>query len=507
MRRRCENDFVAPLGVTMEAETTKFSTPPLSTSCDATSRAPRFSTFILLLEATDVATLWSYAIASQSLFRHGGGGHPAVVIIGSGLMALAMVLGFRSLDLYAASRILNLRLSIVPLGFAAVLAGGALTMPVIAQAGVSSGHAMTSAWLSVGCFVILLLNRCICRVAPRLFKLRNPFASTYVVVGLAHEDPAIVETLRRDPRRYRLAGTLLLDERACEAANSLSQMARQRLHRLLAQQPIDAVIIAVPLHLSATIRGIAETARCYPVRVLLSLAETIPQGFGPRSAPLCEVDGHVLAPIVSRPLAGWAWIAKDITDRTLALMLLALIAPGLIIIAISIRCSSPGPVLFRQTRQGYGNRRFEILKFRTMHHRPRSADLGLPLTLTSKNDPRTFTFGRLLRRCSLDELPQLLNVVMGDMWLVGPRPHSPLACASGTPYVEAVEGYAARHRLKPGITGWAQVNGWRGPTDTLEQIVRRVQHDMHYVENWSPLLDLRILLATVRSGFSGENAF
>jgi lipopolysaccharide/colanic/teichoic acid biosynthesis glycosyltransferase len=163
-------------------------------------------------------------------------------------------------------------------------------------------------------------------------------------------------------------------------------------------------------------------------------------------------------------------------------------------------------VLFRQMRRGYGGQEFEILKFRTMHAGPAEA-APEALRLTARDDPRIFRFGKFLRRTSLDELPQLFNVLLGDMWLIGPRPHPPFARAAGRLYADVVANYATRHWVKPGLTGWAQVNGWRGPTETAEQIEQRVAHDLHYIENWSPGLDLRILLRTATCGFVHENAF
>jgi lipopolysaccharide/colanic/teichoic acid biosynthesis glycosyltransferase len=144
---------------------------------------------------------------------------------------------------------------------------------------------------------------------------------------------------------------------------------------------------------------------------------------------------------------------------------------------------------------------FTILKFRTM--RP---DHGAELVTTRRGDPRVFAFGRLLRRTSLDELPQLFNVLMGDMSLVGPRPHMTTQSVDGRSVFEAVNAYAARHRVKPGMTGWAQVNGWRGPADSLDAIERRVEHDIFYIDNWSLMLDLVILVRTVLACLAGRNA-
>ena len=166
----------------------------------------------------------------------------------------------------------------------------------------------------------------------------------------------------------------------------------------------------------------------------------------------------------------------------------------MLLIALAIKLDSPGPVLFRQKRRGAKDRPFDLLKFRSMY-----VDQSDPLgrQLTRAGDPRVTRVGRFLRRTSLDELPQLINVLRGEMSLVGPRPHPLSAKAGGIPYRETVENYLVRQRVKPGITGWAQVNGWRGPTDTVEQLRQRVAHDLYYVENWSLNLDLIILLRTV----------
>lgn len=208
--------------------------------------------------------------------------------------------------------------------------------------------------------------------------------------------------------------------------------------------------------------------------------------------------------VVDRPLSEWRYIMKAIEDRVLATLILLLISPILIGIGILIRLDSPGPALFRQKRYGYNNQLVEVWKFRTMRH-----DLQDPKAeqLTQHNDPRITRIGAFLRRWSLDELPQFINVLRGEMSIVGPRPHAISAKAGGRLYQQAVPQYAARHRVKPGITGWAQVNGWRGPTDTVRQIEKRVEHDMYYIEHWSIWLDLKIIFMTVFRGFSGQNAF
>jgi putative colanic acid biosynthesis UDP-glucose lipid carrier transferase len=191
---------------------------------------------------------------------------------------------------------------------------------------------------------------------------------------------------------------------------------------------------------------------------------------------------------------------KRVEDVVLASILLLLLSPLLLAVALAVKLSSPGPVLFRQKRLGFNNNVIEVLKFRSMVHRPEEA--GTPQA--TKQDPRITRIGRFLRRSSIDELPQLLNVLSGDMSLVGPRPH---ALAHNDQYAALIDNYLGRHRVQPGITGWAQVNGFRGETDTLDKMQRRVEHDLAYIDNWSILLDLRILLATAFSTAAYRNAY
>jgi lipopolysaccharide/colanic/teichoic acid biosynthesis glycosyltransferase len=173
-------------------------------------------------------------------------------------------------------------------------------------------------------------------------------------------------------------------------------------------------------------------------------------------------------------------------------------------VALAVALTSPGPVLFRQKRYGFNNEAIEVYKFRSMYND--KADVAASRQV-SRGDPRVTPVGRFIRRTSLDELPQLFNVIKGELSLVGPRPHALQGHVSNTLYDQVVDGYFARHKVKPGITGWAQVNGWRGETDTSDKIQRRVEHDLHYIENWSVLFDIKIMLATPMSLISTKNAY
>ena len=194
-------------------------------------------------------------------------------------------------------------------------------------------------------------------------------------------------------------------------------------------------------------------------------------------------------------------LLKALEDYLLAVVILVLLSPVLLALALGVRLSSPGPVLFKQLRHGWDGKPIRVYKFRTMYvHR----EEGGTVTQASRNDARVTPFGRFLRQTSLDELPQFFNVLQGRMSIVGPRPH---AIEHNHFYMDQIDSYMQRHRVKPGITGWAQVNGYRGETDTLEKMRRRVEHDLYYIDNWSLWFDLRIILLTVVRGFWSPNAY
>jgi exopolysaccharide biosynthesis polyprenyl glycosylphosphotransferase len=208
--------------------------------------------------------------------------------------------------------------------------------------------------------------------------------------------------------------------------------------------------------------------------------------------------------LYDKPIADWDYVSKWLFDKVVGSIALALLAPVMALIAIAVKLESKGPVLFRQKRYGFNNELIEVLKFRSMYTDRCDATAT---KLVTKNDPRVTRVGRFIRKTSLDELPQLLNVVTGTLSLVGPRPHAVQAKAEGHLYNEVVEGYFARHKVKPGITGWAQINGWRGETDTEEKIRKRIEHDLFYIENWSVFLDLHILFKTPISLLNTESAY
>ncbi len=264
---------------------------------------------------------------------------------------------------------------------------------------------------------------------------------------------------------------------------------------------IELVILALPMRAEDRLAAAMRKIGTLPVDVRLA-ATASKLHFRPRAYSYL---GNVpVLDLADRPLTDWNLVAKWTFDKVFALLALVLLSPLMLVTALAIRLESKGPVLFRQKRYGFNNELIEVLKFRSMY--VDKCDVSAK-QLVSKDDPRVTRVGRIIRKASIDELPQLINVLRGDLSLVGPRPHALHAKAADTLYNDAVENYFARHRVKPGITGWAQINGWRGETDTAEKIRKRVEYDLYYIENWSFLLDLYILVRTPFALTNTDNAY
>jgi Undecaprenyl-phosphate glucose phosphotransferase len=265
---------------------------------------------------------------------------------------------------------------------------------------------------------------------------------------------------------------------------------------------LDLVIFTVPISAESRILQMLSKLWILPIDIRLA-AHASRLRLRPRS--YSYIGNIPVLDVFDRPIADWDLVLKSIFDRTVGAILLIALSPVMIATAIAVKLDSPGPVFFRQKRYGFNNELIEVYKFRSM--RTDQADAAAA-KLATKNDPRVTRVGRFIRKTSIDELPQLLNVVFaGNLSLVGPRPHAMQAKAADKLYDKVVDGYFARHKVKPGITGWAQINGWRGETDTSEKIQRRVEHDLYYIENWSVFFDLQILAMTPMALFKTENAY
>lgn len=264
---------------------------------------------------------------------------------------------------------------------------------------------------------------------------------------------------------------------------------------------IDQVLISgahfTPKRLEQIVEGLSEV--CVDVSLIPAQAIEL--------APKYRVNLLGAVPVLTlwqRPFRDISQVVKRAEDLVFSIVALTLLSPVLLVTALLIRLTSAGPVLFVQPRIGFNNEAISVYKFRTMYSH--MADMGAKKT-TTRNDPRVTPVGRFLRRFSIDELPQLLNVLQGSMSLVGPRPHGTEMMVGDRFYHEAVRGYAGRHRVKPGITGYAQVKGLRGEVRTIERAKRRVELDKYYVDHWSFWLDIYILFATVRAVLFDRDAY
>jgi Undecaprenyl-phosphate glucose phosphotransferase len=266
---------------------------------------------------------------------------------------------------------------------------------------------------------------------------------------------------------------------------------------------VDLVLFALPISAETRILEMLKKLWVLPVDIRLS-AHTNKLRFRPRSySYLGEVP---TLDVFEAPITDWDLVMKWLFDHIAGAIVLLLAAPVMALVALAVKLDSPGPVLFRQKRFGFNNERIDVFKFRSLYH-----DQADPLAsrVVTKNDSRVTRVGRFIRKTSLDELPQLFNVVFkSNLSLVGPRPHAVQGKLQSQLFDEAVDGYFARHRVKPGITGWAQINGWRGEVDSEEKIQKRVEFDLYYIENWSVLFDLYILLKTPLALMTkNENAY
>ncbi len=342
-------------------------------------------------------------------------------------------------------------------------------------------------WFCFG-LVALVLLRVVLRICLRALRRMGYNQRQVVLVGY----PKLIQELA-----IRFESSLWLGLTVKQTFD-VDAMAMPELVEMAESGQIDQVWIVLPLKEEERLKSLTDALALTSVEI-----KYVPDLFGLRlfSHSLTEVEGLPVLNLCSTPMQGFNRLIKEIEDRFFSLFFLILLSPLMILIALGVKLSSPGPIFFKQERMGWGGKRINVLKFRSMVVHQEEAN---KLTQATKNDTRVTPLGGFLRRTSLDELPQFINVLMGDMSVVGPRPH---AMAHNDQYKTLVDDYMHRHRVKPGLTGWAQINGYRGETDTLEKMQRRVEYDLYYIENWSFWLDLKIIVLTVFKGFFNKNAY
>jgi len=330
------------------------------------------------------------------------------------------------------------------------------------------------------------------------------FARRVAVVGTGEAGGGVLDRLAaRGPAAIQIVG-VFADGTGTPPAAVRGQPvlgSLDELPRHLREHSVDDVIVALPWASGPDLRAAIEAACRLPVDVwLLPDPRDVPFG----AVATLRFAGLPMLHVARRPLVGWNAAAKRAEDLLLAGGLLLLTAPLMALIALAIVLTDRGPVFFKQERFGFKNRIIRVWKFRTMYADRSDPSGGLR---TVRDDPRVTPLGRWLRRFSLDELPQLFNVLRGEMSVVGPRAHAVAMRVGHVPYDQLIAEYAARHRVLPGMTGWAQVNGLRGEIDTPEKARRRVEYDLAYIDNWSMLLDLNIIARTAMIIFKDENAY
>jgi putative colanic acid biosynthesis UDP-glucose lipid carrier transferase len=368
------------------------------------------------------------------------------------------------------------------------------------QTSIAFSRAFVLGWFALS-FAGFILVRLLLLLQIDRWRQRGRLSHRVAVIGAGEVGQHLVrQMLAGGDAQYRIVG-IFDDRRAGIPADIEGIRVLGNTDDLLAyvrQHPIDEIIVALPWRATSNIEDLVKKLKVVPVNVRLCPDYV---GWSLPALGFIPVAGIPMLGILERPLSGWNIVLKEVEDRVLGFILTVLCLPLLALIAIAVKLDSPGPVLFLQKRYGFNNNPITVFKFRSMYHEPKDESV---VPQARRNDPRVTRVGAFLRKTSLDELPQLFNVLRGEMSLVGPRPH---AVAHNEQYAKIVDDYLGRHRVKPGITGWAQVNGLRGETDTLDKMRQRVQHDLYYIDNWSIWFDLKIILLTPFVALTHRNAY
>lgn len=345
----------------------------------------------------------------------------------------------------------------------------------------------------------LCIERLTLREILRIFRKRGYNTRNVIIVGAGDLGIKVADKIR-DNRWSGLELIGFMDDKAPTGSkvNGTKVLGKiKELRQVIRDQKIDQIFIALPVQQYSKLLFITSVLsdELVTLRIVPDIYQAITLNAG-----IEEFDGMPLINLTETPMYGWSVIVKRITDIIVSSTALIGLSPLFIIISLIIKLTSSGPVIFKQKRYGLDGKEIKVYKFRSMS----VCEDGSNVSQAKKGDSRITKFGWLLRRTSLDELPQFLNVLQGRMSVVGPRPH---AVAHNEEYRKIVKSYMLRHKVKPGITGWAQVNGWRGETDTVDKMEKRVQYDLYYIENWSIWLDIKIILMTIWKGLVNKNAY
>jgi len=332
-------------------------------------------------------------------------------------------------------------------------------------------------------------------ISPLLIKLQGPVKQT-IIIGMNEQGLALAHRLASN---HYIAAALLgfFDDAPQEKNTDFPLLGKlDDIANFVKHQRVNTIYLALPANQQEQIVKLLDELKDTTVSIYF-----VPDIFQADliQARVGQIEDIPVLAVCETPFTGINGLIKRLADIVFTLCILVMISPILLIVAIGVKLSSPGPIIFKQRRYGLYGEEILVYKFRSMT----VCEDGAKVTQATKNDQRITPFGAFLRKTSLDELPQFINVLQGRMSIVGPRPH---AVAHNEMYRKLIKGYMVRHKVKPGITGWAQVNGLRGETETLDKMKARIDYDIDYLRNWSPKLDIYIILKTVLVVLKGQNS-
>lgn len=449
-----------------------------------------------------------FAAALACAFRYPGFGGNAELIyycLVASAVALVLPVALEFMGLYKLNALLAPVQETAKITFIWMAVFATLAIAVVMlQAGQYLSRIWLLEWAFAGLFFFLAVRHFIAHGLRRV-NLSGQFNRRAVIVGGGEAAGKAIAALQGSVN----SGISLIgmfddrdDTRATPEVRGLHKLGDlDDLIDFVRNTRVDTVIITLPVSAEDRLLQILKRLWILPVDIRLS---AYGQKIRYRPRAYSYLGNLPCLDVFDRPLGDWGPFLKTVQDKIIAAVALITLAPVFAAVALALKIESRGPIIFKQKRFGFNNELIVVYKFRSMYTDRADANAS---TLVCRGDPRVTAVGRFIRRTSLDELPQLINVLKGDLSLVGPRPHATQAKAGQELYEHVVDGYFARHKVKPGITGWAQINGWRGETDTAEKIERRVEHDLYYIENWSLTFDLYILARTPFSLLTTDHAY
>lgn len=441
--------------------------------------------------------LYGYYVGFSHLYWR----YPAIIVGGSLVTVVLLELS----DLYQISALRRPivhagRLLLIWIGTFALLTLGGFFLKVSSD----FSRFWFGSWFLVG-FILLFVLRLVMSSMIRRWARNGTMERRAVIVGGGTAAETMIRSIERQPDNdIRICGIFddRDDRRSPPVVAGYPKLGNvSELIEFARIARIDMLIVCLPITAEARVLSMLKKLWVLPVDIRLS-AHSNQLRFRPRSYSF--IGSVPMLDIFDKPINDWDSVAKRAFDIVFSLLGIIIFSPVMLVTAIAIKLDSKGPVIFRQQRHGFNNEVIEVYKFRSMY-----TEMSDPTAknAVTRNDPRVTRVGRFIRKTSIDELPQFFNSLFGSLSLVGPRPHAVSAQSHNKLYVEVVDGYFARHRVKPGVTGWAQINGWRGEIDTDEKIKMRTEYDLYYIENWSLWFDLKILLLTPIRLVNTENAY